>query len=163
MEHKLVDKIVSSRTSFVELLIAAVVLAISASGIASIIFEYFEESKIYLLIFFSLVLLASMVVLAKRIRGMRRHKLKIEGYINTDPQENVLINIPRYGYGESLVIFLTAAFKENPALLTQWNKEPLGSAFRLDVEGLENKKKSMASAKLIKEATEYYVLDNLNP
>lgn len=162
MEHKLVDRIVSSRASFIEVIIAAVILAISASGIASIIFEYFEESKIYLLIFFSLVLLASMVVLAKRIGSMRRHKLKIEGYINTDPQENVLINIPRYGYGEGLVVFLTAAFKENPALLTQWNKEPLGSASRLDVEDLETKKKPTASAKLIKEATEYYVLDNLS-
>ncbi|WP_447893837.1 hypothetical protein [Vreelandella sp. GE22] len=162
MKHRLVDKFISNRASFVEILIAAVFLAISASGIASILFEYFKDSSFYLLMFFCVILLASIVILAKKTVSMRKQKLRVEGYIITDPQENVLINVPRYRYSEDLAIFMAAAFKENPALLIQWNKEPLGSAFELNSEdGLLNKK-STAAARLIKEATEYYVLDNLS-
>lgn len=162
MKYKLIDQITSSRSAFLEVLVATIVLAISASGIASIIFEYFKESPTYLLLFLVVVMFLSIIVLAKKIGNARSHKLNIEGYINIDPTENELINVPRYDYGEDLFRYLKGAFKENPALRSQWDKEPLGSGFDIDIQNQTAKKKITGAAKLIKEATEYYVLDKLS-
>lgn len=162
MKHKLIDQVTNSRSAFLEVLIAAIILAISASGVASIIFDYFKESPSYLLLFFVAVMFFSIVVLAKKIGNARSHKLDVEGYINIDPKENELIDIPRYDYGEHLVRYLNGAFKENPALRAQWDKEPLGHGFDADLENQTAEKKITSSAKLIREATEYYVLDNLS-
>lgn len=162
MKHKLVDQITKSRTAFLEVLIATIVLAISASGIASIIFEKFKQSSDFLLLIFITVMVLSIGVLAKKLGNARNSKLEIEAFLNIDPKENKLIKIPRYDYGEKLASYLNGAFKENPALLSQWEKEPIGSGFNIDIKNQSATKKSSAAAKLIKEATEYYVLDKLS-
>lgn len=158
MKHKLVDQIINNRTAFLEILIVAIVLAISVSGVASILFEKFKESTGYLLIGFITIIFLCIIILAKKLGNTRSHKLNIEAFLVVDPKENKLIDIPRYNYVEDLISYINGAFKENSALQSQWKKEPIGSAFDIKTK----KVKKTASAKLITEATEYSILDDLS-
>lgn len=162
MRYRLIDKITNNRKEFFEVVVVTIVLAISASGIASALFEIFDQSDIHLLSIFIIVILFCLLFLARKLVSTRKYKLIIQAFLIFDKKENELVFIPRYHYGEKLFRYLNGAFKENSALLSQWRKEPIGSGLEFDIKKGTVTIRKTASVKFIKEATEYYILDTLS-
>jgi len=86
----------------------------------------------------------------------RNHFFQYNGFFAYDIENNELISIPRYEFSKSLNKYIYAAFAENKAIRTLWDKEPLSVLFS------DSLKKEPRSFQLIRELMEYYVIRKLS-
>jgi len=162
MSRNYTKQVTTNRKVFIEVVVAAILIGISVSVLAAIIFEGLKDKQLTLAISAIVIISIGLVFLSGRISKSRNANLTIESFIIVNPKTNEFVNIPRYDFCEQLYRFLKGAFQENPALKKQWDKEPVGSGFEFDIESNTGTRKATASSKLIKEAAEYYVLDRLS-
>lgn len=101
---------------------------------------------IFLLILFYLISILKSKTFEYNFRGM----------FSIDPKTNKGIEINHYDYSEDISRFLNSVFNENPALEHLWNKEPL------KISGNHKDFTELESCKLLKEATEYYIVNKLS-
>jgi len=85
-----------------------------------------------------------------------------EAFLIYDKNKNEIIPVPRYEFSEDIYRYMQRAFVENPALKTQWDKEPLRDLFAVDLDEAAATRKPQKAARLISQAAEYFVLDRLS-
>jgi len=86
------------------------------------------------------------------------------GFFVHDMKNNRFVRVPRYDVSEKIERYLNAAFVENKALETIWNREPLRHMLEFNLEDdLDVPTRTQeGSRQLIREALEYYVLEKLS-
>lgn len=155
-----ISELLAMRASLVELVVVAVLLALSVNLISSSL-----PSLIPLSPACTLAAGLAIGILALAYSGFRfistRHRIvSLKGVFIYDGKANSLISIPRYQYGIKLAAYLQAAFSENEALKTWWDNEPLREQIEVSDESIIIKE--LHSHQLIAEATEYFILDELS-
>jgi len=156
-----IEGVVSSQKRIVELIGVAVLLAFGVNLLADSFIASGILGSLWIFIIGAAFCIASLVLLAvflfKRVDA--RH---LKMFLVYDKEDKKIIPVPRYDFGDQISEYLKAAFIENPALKSQWEKEPLHELWDDDsdkeVQGLNQ----ALSAKLLIEAVEYYVLSLLS-
>jgi len=159
--RNLIGELVSSRKNLLELILIAVLLALSIDIISSSIGELFSLSA---KLMFSIGLFIFLIVIGYSVKQLLKNKHRshiFEGFFVYSKKSNEVIPVPQYEYSEELHSYLMAAFTENSAFKTMWDKEPLNEIFKKTPEENRNSR-SNKSIDLITEATEYFVLDKLS-
>jgi len=157
MHSKFIEEISSSRAAFAEVAIAALILGLAVSLLASIIYDHLRSNLILLLLGSLIVIFLCLLVLAKKIGKARTAHLNLKAFFILDTEKNTLVKIPRYRFGESLCDFMRGAFKENRALQKQWDIEKI-----YDLKRDRSSGKKPAAFRLVEEATEYFILERLS-
>ena len=151
-----------NRTLLIELISVAVMLAIGIELMASQIMQSFQIPSWAWYLIGSFLIIIPLVFLSRKLITERNRSSRIGGFFIIQEKENTLLRINRYPLGERLYRHLHAAFVENPALLTLWNREPLRDMFKFDADKGTIRKGKPASMYLMIEAMEYFVLDRLS-
>jgi hypothetical protein len=160
MESKIIEKLTISRKELLEILIASFFIGVCASVTGSIVFEAFKIHELWLYLGLISLFLTCIWMLSKKLTKARKANVSIKGFIIYSEKQNTLIFADRYPFSESICDYLESAFSENEALKRQWENQPLSNIF----SGYRNQKKCSADAsiKLVREATEYYAIENLS-
>ena len=156
-----IEGVASSQKRIVELIGVAVLLAFGVNLVADSFIASGILGSLWIFIIGAAFCIASLILLAvflfKRVDA--RH---LEMFLIYDKEDKKIIPVPRYDFGDQISEYLKAAFIENPALKSQWEKEPLHELWDDDsdkeVQGLNQ----ALSADLLIEAVEYYVLSLLS-
>ncbi|EIF2259506.1 hypothetical protein LFR79_003549 [Vibrio cholerae] len=162
MSYRVVQKVSNSRSAFLEIVVAAIVIGICVGIIATFIYSTYEEKSNAIVIGAITILIVSTYALSQKLGSSGHAQLTIKSFLLLSKDCKKVINVPRYHYGEALYRYLTGAFVENSALKAQWLKEPMASGFKFDPQKGTGIFKRSASSRLVEEATEYYVLDTLS-
>jgi hypothetical protein len=163
-EHRrFVESILSGRSAILELIMAGVLLAISVEFIAAWATAHTAADSLQTVVIGLLLLALTLLLWLRRSMAQTRQRhVKLDGFLIYLRKDNALVDVPRYRYGSTIHDYITAAFVENTALKTLWDKEPLTEAFMFDKEKGATLHKNNHSMQLVREATEYFVLDRLS-
>ncbi|MFS0558701.1 hypothetical protein [Brevibacillus sp. 179-C1.2 HS] len=152
--------ILSNRTNIIELIVVGFFIAFGTNIMVSSIIEFdFFKPNIFIYIGSSIVII-SFLYLVLRLLKIRKFTKVIESSIIYHKNKNTLVNIPRYEYSEKMVRYFEYSFRENKDIKAIWEKNKLNDLFQSD--GNSVIKKGVNSKKLVKEATEYLILDILS-
>ena len=160
--RRYVDSILSDRSIILELILAGVLLALGVEFIAAWGTAITGSSPKTVTVGILLLSIALLVWLRRSMAHTRQRQVQLDGFLVYFRKDNALVDVPRYHYGSELFGYLAAAFAENTALKTLWDKEPLTEAFQFDHEKGTAKLRNNQSMQLVREATEYFVLHQLS-
>jgi len=158
----MITRLLGNRKALLELVIAALLLALSVNLISSALLELKWISPLWAFGLGSVLVVACIFYFVATLLWSRTHRHEFQGFIVCHTKKNAVVDVPRYDYGSRLHGYLTAAFAENPAIENIWSKEPIDKGFRYDKETGKASLKLGKGHQLIAEATEYYVLENLS-
>jgi hypothetical protein len=158
----IVQGIVISRQNLIDLVVAAILLAFGVDLIAGRILASAILSPHLTLLVGVVLCVGSVLYLAARLFGRRVESRTYEAFLIYDKKKNAIIPVPRYEFSEHIYRYMQGAFVENPALKTQWEKEPLRDLFAVDLDEAVATRKPQKAAQLISQAAEYFVLDRLS-
>lgn len=144
-----------NQKQLVELIIATIILGIGLEFIASSLQEIFGlPSRTLLVVGLTVVTICSVFIILQ-VLGNNQYEETIDGFFVYKKAENTVIEIERYHYGRDLSMYLSAAFSENPAFKSMWEKEKLSDIHKRLPQDTE-------SRRFIVEATEYFLLERLS-
>jgi len=151
-----------SRGTLIELVLAAVVLALGINLLATSITVYFQDAAWSLALFGTSLSILSVTVIARRTFSSNHIKRELDGFVCFRRKTSELISIPRYEYVEEIDRYLKALFSENDAPQKLWESDPVHRSFETDQNTGITKHRTTAAGQLLIEATEYFVLENLS-
>lgn len=113
-----------------------------------------QQEKTKKIIIFTSILIVLLIFLLYLISLFKSKNFyyKFKGMFSLNRETNKSISIRYYDFSENITRILDSVFNENPALLKIWNDNPL----------YKYEKSKNESIKLLKEATEYFVLQKLS-
>ncbi|MCY2951985.1 MAG: hypothetical protein NTU53_08410 [Planctomycetota bacterium] len=140
--YQFLSEMLKGRSSFIEVLLVAVVLALGVNLIAAYlaavlppvstsghtvrtVLERFRDHVLGVGGF--AVITIAVLYIFLRLFGRRQRTAQIAGFILWHRQENRVLPVERYHFAVELQEYLEAAFHENAALEHLWRKEPLQS------------------------------------
>ena len=150
------------RGTVIELVLAAVVLALGVNLIATSIAAYFQDAPWSLALLGVSLSILSIGIISRRIFSANHLELELDGFVCFRRKTSELIPVPRYPYGEEIDRYLKALFAENDAPLKLWESDPVHKSFETDPDSGKRGKRTTAAGKLLVEATEYFVLEKLS-
>jgi hypothetical protein len=156
----LLSELMAMRANLIELIVIAVLLALSVNLISSSLPSLILLSPTWTLIVGVIIGIVALVYSGLRFINTRHKTVSLKGLFIYDRRANTIISIPRYQYGSAIAEYLKAAFSEKKELKTWWEKEPLRKQIEVSDEGIIIKE--LRSHQLIAEATEYFVLTELS-
>lgn len=157
----MISKLLNSRRIFVELVIGTILLALSINLLSSSIIQLKWVSPQLVAVIAIIIIIVSIIYFVVRLLWPHDDIYKIDGFFIWDENTNNVLDIKRYHFGYYLNKYLKAAFIENSALEKAWNLEPISKEFN-NAQDIENHNKNNKSKKIIVEATEYYILEELS-
>ena len=152
----IIKDMITSRKNLIQLIIVAILLSLGVNLIASQLIALALLSPLFIISVGISLIVGSMAYLVTRLLVGRNESRTFVAFITYDNKKNKIIPNPRYEISESIHEYIECGFKENPALKTIWKKDRL-KFFSAMEEG-----KGKRSAKLISQAAEYFVLDQLS-
>lgn len=163
MSHPpVVASILKSRGAVLELVVAAVFLALGVNLLATAIAQLFGTSNQAMLwSSFGLVAI-SLSLIARRTLASRYVSRSFEAFLCYHRNENRLIDVPRYAFSENISGYLKGLFAENEAPKKLWEADPLSNTFKHDTKTGIFEKRATAAGQLIVEAVEYFLLEKLS-
>lgn len=160
--QRIIRQLLSSRRFLIELFIAAIVLSLSINLISNAIL-YLEwvspRNAFYLASMLTTICFGYFVI---RFVKSHTNSYDFEGFLVLQKKENKVVKIMRYDYGYNLHRYLNSAFTENVALKRLWDKEPICKGVVFDKDTGSVSLVYGQGHRLIKEATEYFVLETLS-
>jgi len=155
--YTIVQGIVISRKSLIELVTVAILLALGVNLIASYIITLPIFSHLVILLMGAILCFISMLyLLVSHLLGRRIENRGYKAFLIYNKKKNEIIPVPRYAFSEGIYRYMQSAFVENTALKTLWEKEPLRGL------SVGDQHKRNKSAQLLLEAVEYFVLSRLS-
>ena len=151
-----------SRGTLIELVLAAVVLALGINLLATSITAYFQDATWSLALLGRSLSILSVTVITRRTFASNHIERELNGFVCFRRKTSELISIPRYEYGEEIERYLKALFSENDAPRKLWETDPVHKSFEIDPDTGEHKHRTTAAGQLLIEATEYFVLEKLS-
>lgn len=157
-KYSIIQSIIIGHKNFIKLVVIAILLAFGINLISSQFVALAIFSPL-VTVFLGLILcVISVLYLAANIFGGLIKNHTFDAFIVYDNEKNEIIPVPRYQFSENICEYLEAAFKENSALKTIWERKPLSSFFQGDSTDESNQK----SAHLVLEAAQYFLLNKLS-
>ena len=131
----------------------SIIIAILINIISNAILLNQQEKTKKIIIFIStlIIFLIFLIYLISLFKS-KHFYYKFKGMFSLNKETNKSISIRHYDFSEKITRILDSIFNENPALLKIWNDNPLYKFGKSQNE----------SIKLLKEATEYFVLQKLS-
>lgn len=186
-KSKLVDLTLLNRKEFIKLILAACVLAMGTSLIANFITDYFKSNLLLILMIGILLILIVAIYFVYTIISEANNEIEINTLVAIDSKNKRVFPVLRYKFSEKLASTLKAVFLENEALKKQWeddfknneeeNKQSNNEDTSKDDEdenkkvkyysivriiGDEPKKEKGKSDKILAEAVEFLILEELS-
>jgi len=162
VNSSLITRLLNNRKAFLEVVIAAILLALSLNLISGCLLELTWISPfVTFVVAISLTLICTLYFVV-RLLWTRTHTYNFKGFIIYDSKQSKVVDIPRYDYGYHLRRFMEAAFAENEAIKKLWDKEPISKELHFDKKEGKVSRYIGKGHQLIVEATEYYVLEKLS-
>ena len=158
----IVTGLLGKRKILLELVIAAVLLALSINMMSSAILDLHWISPLEAFVFGSVLTALCIVYFGVRYLWSQGHIHTFRGFIIFQGDKHEIVNVRRYDYGSNLRHYLQAAFAEDAAIKRMWDKEPVDKAFRRGSDADEMSPGLDKRHQLAVEATEYYVLEALS-
>lgn len=163
MSHPpVVASILKSRGAVLELVVAAVVLAMGVNLLATVIADLFGASKQAMFWTSLALVIASLALIARRTVAPRYVSRTFKAFLCYHRKENRLIEVPRYAFSEEISGYLKGLFAENEAPKKLWDSDPLSNTFTYDTKTGSFEKRQTAAGQLIVEAVEYLLLEKLS-
>ncbi len=154
--------LISERSDIIEVVVVGIVIALGVNIAANAITPLLNLGPLGGFVVGIAITIVGIIYLFARLFSTREQVREYEAIFIYDAEQNSLINIPRYEFGEDFVHYFQGAFVENPAIKTIWEKEPLCN-IRETVWGKnERDEKRPRSMELVSEAVEYYILNKLS-
>ncbi len=178
----LLADILSRRKNLLKLISVALLLAFGTSILASYITTLFENREIALLIMGIVIICIVLVYLICSLLRSCNRTISISGLLVFKKESNDVVRIDRYKLSEKLEDTLSAVFLENEALKKHWEEKlgessgeivyelfnnnskennNVGYSSIVKVETSDKKKKSK-SYKILDEALEYLIIEELS-
>lgn len=148
------------KSSLLEVIVIAVLIAVGASLIASGISTYFINVNYLSFICGMLFVCLGILILLRRINPKIIQKKKIEALVSLDKENYRIAEIEKYKLSEELHSYTEGLFQENDALRKLWNKEPPSCIY--DFKDGKTTIRSPKGNDLLTQAVEYYVLNKLS-
>jgi hypothetical protein len=161
-ELGLLKALLSGRGALLELFFAAVLLALGVNLLASGLSALSNISSGRLILLSSVLIIISFSLIARKLLERRYVQRKFGGIFLYNQQKNELVRIPAYKFSEETSNYFASLFAENEAMRKLWDSEPIGTIIEHDIESNRMIIRDVASRALIREATEYFLLDNLS-
>lgn len=161
-EFGLLKALLSGRGALLELFFAAVLLALGVNLLASGLAALSNITSGQLILASSVLIAISFGLIARKLLERRHVQRKFSGLFVYNKQKNELVCIPAYEFSEAISGYLASLFSENEATRKLWDKEPLSSIFDYNNESKRVTLRQVASRALIREATEYFLLNCLS-
>jgi hypothetical protein len=158
----LLSGVLSERGTLVELLVVAVLLAVGINLVSSALPELLRWLTLTTGVVGCVLILVALLLLVTKIYRQLDYTRTIKGFFVLDKNANELVDVPRYDYAHDLRRFLRGAFAEDSALRAVWDRDPLTKAYEFDRESGQMNYHVTDAGRLIREATEYYVLSSLS-
>lgn len=152
--------LLQNRGALLQLLVATVFLAVGVNLLSSAI-EGSLSGRSALWKWALLLLVISLIVVVKQTIPSRHVVRKMKGFLVIHSNTKELIKVPRYHFSEVLKSFFVALFAENTAPKRLWESDSVENAFE-DIRAGGKRIRETEASKLIVEATEYYVLEELS-
>ena len=108
----------------------------------------------------SLLILSSMVFIISREWRMPPKDVNFLGMIIVEPERNKFLRVPRYDLSEKMDLYISG-LSENKALMSIWESDSLSSCVRPAKERIISGGE-LTAAKLVREAIEYFFLQELS-
>ncbi len=156
-KHNFFKEIIVTRLAFRDIIAAGIFLGLSVGIFSSLISRVFTMESIVLLGTISFLLFC--LVILWKIE--RYKKVSISAFFICMKKDNKILDIDRYDYNLKLYEYFESAFREDDALKMLWNSDPLSNVFKFNIAEGSTRFENTNSAKLIREATEYYFLKKL--
>lgn len=147
------SEILSGRTNLIEVIIVVIFAALGINLVTDGLILHTGLTPLASVVLGLVVCLISIFYFVARVFGRRTRFRCYEGFFIYHKKNNKVMPVPRYDFSEDLSQYLKAAFFENKALKSIWEKEPLRDVFL---------QKKLRTFKLIREATEYFVLSKFS-
>lgn len=157
MKNNVTERLSLSRTALIEILIVGFLVGVCASLSGTLVYENLKAYSGWIYVGLSLLLLWCIFFLSKKFTQSGKANISVKGFLIYLKGENKIQSIPRYRFSEGIARYLGSAFSENEALKRQWDKEPL-----LHVFSQKKGESATGSIKLVREAAEYYLIENLS-
>ena len=157
----LITRLLNNRKTFLEILIAAILLSLSINLISGSILEIKWIPPLAAFLVAVGLAIICMIYFMQRLLLPHTQTYHFNGFFIYDSKKNWVMGIPRYHYGNHLRMYLGAAFAENEVIKKLWDKEPISTGLHFDKETGEISRSIGKGHQLIVEATEYYILHNL--
>lgn len=161
-ETSIIRGAVIGRANLIELVVVALLLAMGVNLISDHAVAAAGISHATALMTGLILCLVSITYLTARVFAGSTETVSYEGFVVYDKGQNQIIPIPRYELGECVPAYLEAAFAENEALRTLWDREPLKDLFSFDRDSRKVAKRPLRSVHILSEAIEYFLLDALS-
>lgn len=161
-EQGVFAEILSSRRNIIELVIVAVFLAIGVNLLSDGIIELFKLPSLLSFLLGFLVICATLLYFLALFSNQMRKRRIIRATFCYNKNTNELIAIPEYEFSEGLIRYLQAARLEEKNIQFVWGFYPLKDTHLLADDDGEARPKSHRSMQIIREATEYFVLEALS-
>ena len=156
------DSLLKSRSTLIELVVAAIGLSLGVNLLATAIAAYFESSRSSIAVLGACLTMVSLVVIGRRTLATRRIDRTLEGFLCSSRDTPDLITVPRYRYSEQVEDCLSALFAENEAPKKLWESDPLHKKITRSDDHDVRLGAQTAAGKLVVEATEYFTLETLS-
>lgn len=124
-EDTVVRETAISRKGLVELIILVILLSFGINLIADQLFNWLQEKSFIILLLGTIFCLTPIAYAFVVLFRTRKKQLRIEGCLAYNPIKKELVPIERYAFSETICEYIQAAFAENPALKTRWERQPL--------------------------------------
>jgi hypothetical protein len=151
------SSVLQSRSRILELIVAAVVLALGVHLLATYIES--QVSSTAVLVAGLMATLGALALLLRQAGWLRVRTEVVEGFFIYDVEAN---RVPPhdigYWFGVQFANYFSAAFAENAALKAAWESEPLSARFGVNESTTTFEK----SRDLVQQALEYFVLSSLS-
>lgn len=152
--------LLKNRGALLQILVATVFLAVGVNLLSSAIEGSLSGSSALWKL--SLLLLTiSLIVIVKQTIPSRHVDREMKGFLIIHSKTKELIKVPRYHYSEVLKSFFVALFAENTAPKRLWESDSVENAFK-EIHAGGKRIRETEAGKLIVEATEYYILEELS-
>jgi hypothetical protein len=165
----MLEELLKGRGAFLELLAAALVLALGVNVLATTLIDVLALPKLFQFLLAVFAILSALLMIARKVVKGGRVRRSTSGIVLFDKEENELIRIPRYRLSEALCDYLNSLFNENEAMKKLWSADPLSKMFDfgdptpapIQTRQVIHRRRT-DGANLLQEAIEYFVLERLS-
>jgi hypothetical protein len=158
---KPISNITQNRVLFIELAVVAILLSAAINVITSVILSMNIINSIILLWISIGFLSAATIYFATKYLWLRENNIAMRGFLLCNNKSNFLIEDARYDYMREMCNYLKFACNENKAIENIWKSSPL-SNMNVDIHAIRTGTNKNKSAIIVKEMSEYYVLQKLS-
>lgn len=159
-DESVIKQNVLNRSILFQLILTAIIISLGTNLIVNSLYNLNEIINIvFLIIGLLIVVISSFILIYNNFKKFNR-SLEFEAFIIYDSKTNKLIDVVDYPLSHDFLFNLDAAFQEDKAIKTIWEKAPLKKIFASPFEKIDNNK--MSAREIIIELFEYIVLDKLS-